>query len=231
MAISHISFDVWNTLIIANPAFAAARTGYLAWALKRDTAEVKDAYTRVKKQVDTAAEDTGVGYTTPEVYAKLFEALNVEYNDIFAEALMYDVNDLFLRHPPTIVDSVKRLIALARSRGLTVSIGSNSNFISGRQMYPWLLSQFDHAFSYGVFSDLERTAKPSATFFGRVIDNARQCRGQGAVPPHAIVHVGDNPICDGWGADEVGIRGLLVKGPDQLFDTVYPYLLSADNRV
>lgn len=229
--IKHISFDVWNTLIKPNPAFAAARTEYLANVADRDPDVVKATYTRIKKHVDDMAEKTGHAYTTAQVFDMLFAELELVSSEFMREAVRLDLGDRFICNPPQIPDSVKHLVSVLHRKGITLSIASNSNFISGRLMYPWLQQQFEGRFAFGVFSDLQGVAKPSAAFFGFVIDHLRRLNHRVPIRVNEVLHVGDNAVCDAWGADEVGMHGLLVESPDQLYDVVYPYLISSDNCV
>ena len=105
-------------------------------------------------------------------------------------------------------------------RGITVSIGSNSNFISGYTMHPWLNSRFDKAFQFGIYSDAIGVAKPFASFFGRVIDGVYRLYGYENVLVRNVMHVGDSELCDVFGPSQLGMQALLISDPKNLYNDV-----------
>jgi putative hydrolase of the HAD superfamily len=217
--IAHVSFDVWNTLIKPNPEFSLNRTTLIALALNLDTDYVKRAYTHVKHVVDTIAETTGEAFSTPEVYQLFFRACGVSVSGRLADEIRLAVDELFNRFPPTIVDSVYQTLNELQSREITVSIASNSNFISGHVMHPWLQSQLGERFLFNRYSDVIGTAKPSIKFFDSVYEGV-MIHHPDLLDRSNILHVGDNPTCDGYGAVNAGMHSVLVPSPDQLCDLV-----------
>jgi putative hydrolase of the HAD superfamily len=223
--ITHISFDVWNTLIKPNPEFALARTKLIALALNLDEAYVKTAYTHVKRVVDGMAEREGKAYSTEEVYKLLFSSMCVSVSPALAKEIRLSVDELFRCLPPTIGHGVREMLDwLTRSR-ITASIGSNSNYISGSVMLPWIESACSHQFAFSLFSDLELTAKPSKEFFELLYDHVNDDRYPETShfpvqDPKQILHVGDNEICDVFGAQRCGMHGLLIVNPDTVAEQV-----------
>lgn len=216
--INHVSFDVWNTLIEANPNFAQARTQMIAELVHVPEELVKIKYTDLKRRADREAERGGTAYSTDALLVMLFDSLmgsaDPSASQIFSTMVSHGISELFKEHPPIIRDDVLQLVGQLVDSGISVSIGSNSNFISGSVMYPWLQQVSGHVFSYGIFSDLIGASKPSATFFGHVVDGARgRCGGMPSHPSN-ILHVGDSQRCDVWGATQLGINALLVANPE-----------------
>jgi putative hydrolase of the HAD superfamily len=223
--IKHVSFDVWNTIVKPNPEFASTRTKLIAIALNLDPDYVKTAYTKVKRFVDGCAENSdGAAFTTDEVYKLLFSSLHVPVSPGLAREIRETVDELFKRFPPIIVPSVVTLFDYLRKQGITASIGSNSNFISGTVMHPYLQSVLGEraagdAYLFGVYSDLVVTAKPSKLFFDAVAFKTNVYRDD-SVARAEILHVGDNEICDVEGARRAGMHSLLIGSPDLLCEQV-----------
>lgn len=228
--IKHVSFDVWNTLIKANPEFSLHRTKAIALMLNLDTEYVKQTYTQVKGVVDKLAEIEGRAFTTPEVYRLLFRALGISVSFRLEKELREHVNELFLRYPPIIEDSVRSCLAELNQRGITMSLSSNSNFISGDVMLPFLLQQFEYAFNGSVFSDLCGASKPAPEFFDHVIDYVTHQHVGQDIKPWNILHVGDNVVCDREGPRNQMIHSLIVAGPHELKEAVLSRVASENDH-
>jgi putative hydrolase of the HAD superfamily len=214
MPVAHVSFDVWNTLVVPNPAFARDRNAYLAAALRRDVESLRRAYAQVKLELDADAERDGRALATPDVYARLFAMCECTPAPAHAAALRRHVDALFLAHPPTLAPALAPLLADLRAQGITTSIASNSNFISGALMQPWLESATQHEFSCAAYSDLLGLAKPAPAFFDHVVTRVHQRRP--GLPRDAMLHAGDHPTCDRDGARAAGWQSLWIRSPDQL---------------
>lgn len=202
--IHHFSFDVWNTLVVSNPEFASKRTQALAELAGMTTYSAKLAYTTVKRMIDNAAESHGLGLSTDGVLMVLKTYINATNGKLTTEhmlAFKKRIAELFKEHPPIVTDSARYMLCQLAHLGPTVttSIGSNSNFISGDLMHPYLTEVFKNyhvKLSFGVYSDLIHVSKPHPQFFDEVFKKAQennnivQTRGE-------VCHVGDNIVCDG----------------------------------
>lgn len=216
--IKHVSFDVWNTIVAPNREFAEQRTRLLARALGREAAFVASAYTRVKQEVDAAAEREGIACTTADVYARLFAACGAELSPARARAIRLDVEQQFHGHPPRIPAAVIELMQRLTERGIATSIASNSNFVSGEVMHPFLAAALQHEFAFGVYSDQIGHAKPSPAFFAQVC--APLLAANPSLARDEILHVGDHPVCDVQGARAAGLHALLIESPERLAEQV-----------
>jgi putative hydrolase of the HAD superfamily len=205
-----ISFDVWNTLIIPNPVFAAHRKQLIASTLGVDEESASKAYTKVKRQVDTKAEIYGIGFNTPAVYRTLLSELQVQLDESDLFDLIHKVNELFLVYSPKVPLQVIKAVNFAQENGFLIGIGSNSNFISGKIMHPFLEKTLGVKFDFGVYSDLCGTAKPNPEFFKNILKQANTIN---------VTHIGDHEVCDG-GAEAVGFKFELIKNPETLFNVV-----------
>lgn len=228
--IRHISFDVWNTLIKGNLAFQPARTSAIASVLPVELADAKRAYTEVKAHFDDLAEREGKAHTCREVYEELIDRLmsgsGLEANWFaLAPILRRKTEELFRQFPPHILPSTIETLRELHGAGYTISIGSNTNFISGTVLAELLDPLVP--FEFKVFSDLDGYAKPHPEFFAMILDKARAVRtsvqpeGRADLSLSQILHVGDNLICDGKGSVDAGMEFFYVKGPEQL-----PHLLA-----
>lgn len=217
----HVSFDVWNTLVKGNPLFAKARLEAISkhWDLPAAVApQVKAAYTSAKQTLDWLAERQGVAYSCNDVYDLLSAKLGLpKQTTENLDTVRKLVNQEFINHPP--IYNTETVLALQelRAAGFTLSIGSNSNFISGDVMFPWLNEVFGE-FKFGVFSDLIGAGKPSPNFFNEV---AKQAHQQASIWERKhIVHVGDHIVCDVQGAKDAGMRYAFITGVDAIPLTV-----------
>lgn len=217
--IKHVSFDVWNTLITPNPAFAAARTKLLALALNMEPEHVKRCYTKVKAIADGNAEQHGEAFTTDEMYHLLYKSMGLTVSPGLHREIRLTVETLFTAYPPSVGTGVRELMSWLAERSITTSIGSNSNFISGSVMRPFLENALSHRFMTAVFSDLIQAAKPASRFFDAVSFKINVFRND-TIERNEILHVGDNTVCDVHGAQDAGMHGLLIEAPNMLFDQV-----------
>ena len=205
----HVSFDVWNTLIAGNLTFSANRLAIIAKHFNLEPvyhSTIKEAYRDVKHTLDWLAETRGEAYTCLQVYSLLASKLGITgVTDESLEQLRLAVEQEFLINPPIALPETVAALQKLRDAGYTVSIGSNSNFISGSTMYPWLQQTFGD-FEFGVFSDLEQTAKPNSKFFDKIADLAYSTR---KLWRSQIIHVGDHEICDVRGAKNADMHPIL----------------------
>ncbi len=132
--IKHVSFDVWNTLITPNPAFAAARTKLLALALNMEPEHVKRCYTKVKAIADGNAEQHGEAFTTDEMYHLLYKSMGLTVSPGLHREIRLTVETLFTAYPPSVGTGVRELMSWLAERSITTSIGSNSNFAAIKTM-------------------------------------------------------------------------------------------------
>ena len=209
--ISHISFDVWNTLVTANPSHATRRTKFLATCFDKEEAAVRNAYAEVKKWVNQQAIETGYAPSLSENIRLLMMRCNVQKDPgLIAKAFEH----VFENCKPVVLDTTVRLIHSLADDGFTLSIGSNSSFISGTTMHNFLESTFGCVFRFGIYSDLLGYAKPNEAFFNKII---KSC----GVAADNILHVGDDAICDLQGARSAGMRGALVGRSEDIQEAVY----------
>ncbi|QMW05341.1 HAD family hydrolase [Spirosoma foliorum] len=217
MAIKQISFDFWNTLFRANPAYGEARNKYLAESKFNlnglSASEVHDAYKSVDWRIDWLIDRTGYSYAPVQLYGMV--AYELGYHQATSGDLLSmgeAFAELFQKHPPTLY-SPDTLHVLKELSGLSygISIGSNTGFIPGSLLRNVCLEPLDIEFNFMVFSDEIHYAKPHAGFFGEVYgkaDNVFRFRG---INRKQILHIGDNLITDVAGPMAAGLDAFLIN--------------------
>ena len=222
--IKHVSLDAWNTILIPNTQYAIRRSYILAEAFSCSPEFAAKAYTAVKRRLDKHAEETGEGYATEYVYNELLAAFPRHLNVDIEELRVLHIEDEFLNTPPSVLEETKKAIQSLKDRGITVSISSNTNFISGRILGRFLQEQVGN-FDFMLFSDTMQMshsaksgwfipAKPSPAFFSAV---AKYCSVlHPEISAENILHIGDNEICDYSGAKNFGFQAKLLPSVNDL---------------
>jgi len=204
----HISFDFWNTLVVFNPDFSKARPQAMSEITGQPVENCLVTYKKVKRYLDVIAEVTGVAFTSIEVFNLFMRELGVAPSSQMAHALYTRIGELALAMPPLVlpetIDGLRRLT----DSGLTISITSNTNYISGRFLRD-IIRDWGVDFHHMLFSDEEGCSKPSMDMFDKIID-------QTGYKPSDIVHIGDHPVCDGEGAQRAGMHRIVIENEKAL---------------
>lgn len=209
MTIKHISFDVWNTLITANPEYASARSAAIATIAGITKEQAAEAYTTVKKKLDSEAEQFCCGDVN---HAWDTLGLHLGISEEKTRQMQRLCEDLFRVMPPSLnVDLVDQLMYLALNYEL--SIKSNTNFISGA-----ILSEvvgFDRMpwWSFTHFSDQLYMCKPDIFFFLQTLI----CSRLDDLATDEVLHFGDSKIFDGKCVD-YGFNFCHIKNPQDLLE-------------
>jgi FMN phosphatase YigB (HAD superfamily) len=214
-----ISLDFWGTIARFNPAYAAARTAYLAELFGCAEAEASAHYLQIKHQLDARAERHGEALTPLRAVGLLIEGRRCA-GEATAEDVLRALEALVRAHPPLLHPEVAGLIAALRARGALVGLASNTNFIAGALIQ----SIFRLPWDFEVYSDELGASKPHPRFFEAV--RARAEARRPGIAPQTITHIGDNAACDHQGAERAGIRGLLTASPEQTVALLRALLLA-----
>jgi FMN phosphatase YigB (HAD superfamily) len=186
----HISLDVWNTLLSANPRYARRRSIILADFFDSDPDKMSALYTQTKTNLDNATASMCQAITPHQSIAALIRtidgATDVDERDIRDIDEQFRV--AFAEHPPLWDKHLVNELQSLSQKGVTISIGSNTNFVGGQTMTQVVFDNWDVDFEFKMFSDLEGCVKPSELFFNKM---------RTMVHPHRqIIHVGDDLVCD-----------------------------------
>lgn len=224
--IKHVSFDVWHTIALPNPYFGPARINAVVEVLGISKDRAEHAYRLTKHQMDFEHINNPKDVSNVhDAYAKLIDnciaepmPLNVNHD----EKVRLLTERLFTMMPPKITSEAQTLIADLAARDITVSIGSNTAFISGHVMHSYLQRRLNTQLLFGIYSDIIRAAKPAREFYQRVIDNVRYLKGH--TIPNEILHVGDSFNCDVAGPKKFGFQSLLIPNTESLYYVVMNHI-------
>lgn len=194
----HISMDFWNTLGIPNPTYSEARNTQLSFRSGLQIDKVRSLYSDVKSTIDRTHSEISRPLSNTMCYTLLSEQFKC---DNFKNEFEF----YFKLYPPTILPETIDMLHKLREKNITLSIGSNTNFITGEIIKETVLDQtFD--FDFYIFSDELGWAKPHNNFWDKLKSQTNR----------NICHVGDNFICDIIGPTSNGLEARLVTTPHEL---------------
>ncbi|GIW08802.1 MAG: 2-haloalkanoic acid dehalogenase [Dehalococcoidia bacterium] len=211
-----VTFDLWETLIHDSPDLGGERSrlrvARLTEALRSveaaiDEGRVQTAYDQSLHEYDTLWRDYRDLSTRRqlEILASLIgEQIAGALDEAGWEAVERAYVDPIHEQPPALSPDSIPVLDWLRERGYRIGLISNTGRTPGVAMRRvlaryGLLDRFDVT----IFSNEEGLLKPRRELFDRASERL-------GVPNEAIVHVGDNPIADVWGAKEAGMRAVLL---------------------
>lgn len=194
----HLSLDFWNTLAVYNPAFSAGRLEALSGQMGTPPEETRSHYVTIKREVDRVAEAEGRSCSSTEVFRRTLSRGRRRVTDEIVRRVHDEVQHLALDHPPRFNRGTIDTLMEARRRGVSISVTSNTNFVTGETIRE-ILRRAGVPFAFGLFSDEHGHAKPSPVFFRAMLDRLPAAT--------RVVHLGDHPVCDAEGATRAGIEG------------------------
>lgn len=212
---SHLSFDLWLTLIKSNPEFKKKRN-----LLFKNFFEVDATIEKVNEVVryydvlcNNINEKTGLNLNTHEIYYLILNALQVDLSKNEAKKLgeFYDETEiLFMNYKPELIfPDIKRQFENMVSEGKSINILSNTGFIKGKSLRK-LISYYEltEYFTFQIYSDEVGYSKPNNEIFQLVFD---QVNKSNETQKKEILHIGDNIIADYNGAINFGFDAHLLK--------------------
>lgn len=192
---SVFSFDVWNTLIKANPEYTRHRNQLISWAYGLNLHEAAELYTQTKFFLDQSAEIGRVCMQTHECWELLDANIRrfLRKNgdscpEMQLPTLINQCERAFCDNLPIFTQETKDLLLRLKDNGCDLGIISNTNFISGRVLHREVFAGLE-VFDTCQYSDLIGKPKPHGSLFDYV--RSVLCADE------LIIHVGDNLICDG----------------------------------
>jgi len=217
----HYSFDLWLTLIRSNPAFKQERAKIFHARynpLKKSFAEVVTIFRNVDLMCNSINERTGKNIDADEMYLMVISIMN-DYQPGFpavdTEALYLEMEALVFNYMPGIYCGNTAGLLGSLKESATVSLLSNTGFIRGVTLRKVLKAlELDQYLDFQLYSDEVRLSKPNKAFFQLMLDQINQGQHR-ALELHEIVHVGDNPVADIYGANQLGIHSVLINSNQQ----------------
>jgi putative hydrolase of the HAD superfamily len=212
---SHLSFDLWLTLIKSHPEFKINRN-----LMFRDFFEIDATIEKVSEVIryydvlcNNINEKTGLNINTYEIYYLILNALEVDINKYGTDKLsqFYDETErLFMEYKPVLMFSnIKTLFHEITQENKSINILSNTAFIKGRTLRK-LLAYYELTdyFKFQIYSDEVGFSKPNNEIFQLVFDEVNAFK---KTEKKEILHIGDNSIADYNGALKYGFDAHLLK--------------------
>jgi len=213
----HYSFDMWETLIKGNPEYKTMRMREIhKFVLARGCVivgeeDITDAFAKANNFADSINFSTGGSISNEILYRMVLMELIpkrqfLELKPLDINALIAKLDQLFLQYPPSIYNehTIPVLQELyVRNHHLTIL--SNTSFIRGVVLNKVLESYgISDLFAETYYSDEHNMSKPNPDFFALMHMDSPYDMDQ-------IMHIGDNPIADGEGATNYGIKSLIIN--------------------
>lgn len=192
MLVKHVSFDVWDTLLKSNSEYKPLRNKLIKDVFGQF---IEDEIIEANKaKLDIMIEST----TFQPNYAFIIACILGEYMkkisrftfNLKVKEFRYRNELLVLKYPPDPIYGAYEILGFLKDSPLTIGVISNTSVIEGSHLRRFLAHLFPQTFSIMMFSDEAGLAKPNPTLF---IDTCRTIK----VPESSMIHIGDNPICDG----------------------------------
>lgn len=210
-AVTHLSFDIWNTLLRGNKEFTRPRLalifellGFPEW----DAEQLRVAYLDTSDYFDDLSEETGLDYGMPDRLRRMYILLGIEQSVPGRDALAaiqrqvgrLRVDDRFM--PPLTEPDLVETLTRLRDSGYRLGLLSNTGMDDRYVMQPVLeklgIWQLCDA---AIFSSEDGRAKPSPELFLHMAEKFD------AKPGH-VLHIGDNTNAD-YRAREAGLEAVV----------------------
>jgi len=203
--ICEISFDLWGTLIRANPRFKGDVAQLVHEITGISATRVKSEIADIKQLNNIKVEKNGYSPTPENLFTELVGRLSLAVD---VHELMFVYKKKFLEHPPFFLENeLTRSTIIDLSRRHKLHIVSNTMMIGGTVLEKLLVDYLDVAqfFASMTFSDIVGTSKPDRKIFECSYKNTSCSKDQ-------IVHLGDNYCTDYLGAIDFGYNAVLLHG-------------------
>ena len=204
-----VSYDVWRTLVRANPVYVELRGKLIASALgwTGDPATLTQAVNTASKELDHQADAARgavqYGFTDRVAYAAQLVGLR-SLSGSRLDELQSRVIEAHLANLPSLIDTeLPSIFRRHRTDGRKVAVISNTGMTEGETLRQILdkLGLLEHV-QYELYSDVLNLAKPDP----RIFEFLTRLSG---VEARDILHVGDNQVADYEGARGAGLQALL----------------------
>jgi putative hydrolase of the HAD superfamily len=219
----HYSFDLWMTLIKSNPSFKKERANFFEKNFNyknKSIEEIASIFRQVDEMCNSINEKTGGNIDAEEMYLMVINIINDYTNpfqNINVNELYNEMECLVFKYLPVVYSeqTKKVLTTLKESGENSLNVLSNTAFIKGRTLREVLKRiELDSYFDFQLYSDEEGMSKPNKELFQLMLRNVSQNRKE-KIDLKEIIHIGDNPKADIWGANLAGINSLLINSNNE----------------
>ncbi|MES2133067.1 MAG: HAD family hydrolase [Bacteroidota bacterium] len=213
--VRHVSFDLWLTLIKSNPVFKQKRDELLkAYFQIPHSIEVISAKIRMwDLRFNAINEASGKNIDSDELVLLILADLECDLRKI-TPAILQDyynnMEELFFRfHPVVYEEKLIEYLQQLSGKGITLSLLSNTGFIKGSTLTKLLqILEIGPLLKFEIYSDEVHVSKPSKEMYQLVFDNIKQFN---TIETSSILHIGDNPNADFYGAQQQGMQSALIN--------------------
>ena len=217
-----VTFDLWDTLLNDQPGYDRRRreircTGMLnvlsSHGLKPSRNKLLEAYDRSGAWLQTAWQTHKELSTLDQARRIATEAVETLPENT---ELMQELDDAYVKPvlelPPRLSGEAVETLTGIRDRSLRIGLICNIGRSSGKILRD-LLSDFRilDFFSATIFSDEIGIRKPDRRIFEAAASRL-------SVDISTIVHIGDHPEADAWGAKQAGMKAVLLELPSELLE-------------
>jgi putative hydrolase of the HAD superfamily len=221
---SHISFDLWLTLIQSHPEFKHKRNRLLIdfFNIQVEPDIVDEAYNKYDNLFNRTNEITGGNLECYELWLVLLGDLKVDITKVSLQLLQQYIDEtekLFFEYHPTLLDKdTPKLFERMVNEGLTLSLLCNTAFTKSDFLKKLLVHLgVSKYLSFKLYSDEMGYSKPNVKVFEQMFSEVSKLK---TITKKDILHIGDNPIADLGGAKNFGINGRLLL-PGETVVTVF----------
>lgn len=215
---SHISFDLWLTLIKSNPAFKEKRNDLLVnyFGLKQERNTVNQTVRKFDLVFNTINETTGGQLGVMDMWMIILHDLqcdSIKMTKGNLQGFIDSAAKLFFEYPPVLMDeNTSGLFNFLTKKNITLSLLSNTGFIGG-SMLRTLIQQLniDKYLSFQLYSDEMGYSKPNEKVFDNVYARVLKIKD---IHKSSILHIGDNENADVVAAKSFGFASRLLE-PNQ----------------
>lgn len=213
--VHHISFDVWLTLIRSNPEFKKKRDQLVKdfFSLSQPVEVISTHFRQWDIRFTAIDEITGKNMDAEEMIAIILSSLDHDLKNLnpsFIGNFLIRQDELFIQYHPALIEpSLKEHLHNLADLGMSFSILSNTGFIKGKTLR-FLLDHLGvgSCFNFQLYSDEICCSKPSAQAYDELYKNVSMLR---QINRHNILHIGDNPHADAFGANSAGMQSAVIN--------------------
>ncbi|MGE3062843.1 MAG: HAD family hydrolase [bacterium] len=210
-----VSFDLWNTILTGSDASENHKSEMMRQSLSKEgyNFSLDEIKLAVKKAWEYFNVEWLEKYYTLQTSASadvVFSELNIEPSDKLKKEVLEIMQKNLMITENRIIDGMKELI-LSLKEDYMLAIISDSGFTPGRYLREVIRQVgLNDAFSIYAFSDEVGVSKPHRKIFEYVLMSL-------GAKPYEAVHIGDIPVTDIKGANEIGMRSVHFHRETYLF--------------
>lgn len=234
--ITHISLDVWNTILLPNQDFEQNVVKYLAEQTELSADIINSIYRKTSSFFDGRAVVDQIAPTTEYVWNMFFQELkwyidrkHLTFKRPNTTAVIEHINQLFIDYPPKIAawfyNIVDDLYNNHNTTHLTWSIIANTTFISGAIIDAFIQDNIgENKPIVSIYSDVWGYTKPSTMLYEVMWEQVTEYYSSNqfaTLNKEHTIHIGTHLESDGIGALKFGFNAKIVNGPSEVYDVIH----------